>query len=702
MANAVLNHKKVLQRLSALIEREKSCIEHIYPDVNAESCKQKKETLDLALLKTGEEFKVLVIGTFSSGKSCMINALIGEELLPTGFLPETAVIGELHYGEQRRITLYPKKGMWQGGDQPFDLPEATPDEIAKYVSLTADDAVNNMYRDEMFTENSSEKRIESKFEKMVIYWPLDILKDGVVLVDSPGINDPYSSDYIVNSYLPQADAIVYVMKSIDAYSGTDVEQLNAINSIGFRNITTGYTWYDAVVSQNRKPEKLKQVRDRLISYMAKHTDLGVQSIHFLSSTNALEAKEKRDAEALKESGFADFESYLAQYLVEGKGTDQVRNMAATIILQSQAMRRDAESFDRAANTDIEDLKTRIQNAQTELNTIRMNSVNTGNNFRVHLENYLPQVRTIISEYVFKLADAVDLEGFEPDTKLPTGPRRLWPFGENGVRHLANEIKDECRQELERRMGIALRSWCSKDLNDYMTSAINESVESIRPNLVQIARELEQINANISGGDFTTSNGDAGNIALGVAYAMLTGDWLTGGMSAVYGKGAMGRAVAFQFAAGIGLGLLAATGVVITLPVVIVASIGASILAVLSNNNERQIEKIKKQAVKTLRESFKGADALETRQTIVNSVMKQIETLVEASCDDMDEALRADIQASEDAIQQRIDVCSANQSKKEAQKEAREESVRQLQDVEKKAMTICKEYAISEDFLKVKI
>ena len=702
MANTVLDHKKVLQELGALIEREKNCIARIYPDVNAESCKQKKETLEQALSKTGEEFKVLVIGTFSSGKSCMINALIGEELLPTGFLPETAVIGELHYGAQKRITLYPKKGQWEGGDQPFDLREATPEEIAKYVSLTADDAVNNMHRDEMFSENSSEKRIESKFEKMVIYWPLDILKDGVVLVDSPGINDPYSSDYIVNSYLPQADAIVYVMKAIDAYSGTDVEQLNAINAIGFRNITTGYTWYDAVVSQNRKPEKLQQVRDRLISYMTKHTDLGVQSIHFLSSMDALEAKEKNDAGKLKESGFAGFEGFLGQYLVEGKGTDQVRNMAATIILQSRAMMRDAKSFDEAAGKDMKELEARIKNAQAELNTIRVNSLNAGNNFQTHLKNNLPQARNMISQFVSTLADAVDLEGFEPDTRLPTGPRKLWPFGENGVRHLANELKDECQQELERRMGIALRSWCNKDLNDYMTEAIKESVDTIRPNLVQIARDLEQVNTTISGGDVTIKNGDASNIALGVAYALLTGDWFTGGMSAVYGKGAMGRAVAFQFAAGIGLGLLAAAGVVVTLPAIIVASLGASILAVLSNNNEKQVEKIKKQVVSNLRESFKGTDGIETRESIVDGVMSQIETLVQAACDDMNEALRADIQASEDSIQQRITVCSADQSKKEAQKKAWEESVNELQDIEKKALAICGEYGIPNDFLQVKI
>lgn len=29
-------------------------------------------------------------------------------------------------------------------------------------------------------------RVDSCFEKMVVYWPLEILKEGVVIVDSPG------------------------------------------------------------------------------------------------------------------------------------------------------------------------------------------------------------------------------------------------------------------------------------------------------------------------------------------------------------------------------------------------------------------------------------------------------------------------------------------------------------------------------------
>ena len=150
----MVEHKKALDSLAGLIQKEKACAAAIYSE--GYYADEKKKILDIASQKTGEEFIVLIIGAFSSGKTSMINALIGENLLPTGFLPETAVLGELHYGSRKRITLYPKKGKWEGGNEPFDLREVTTDEIRKYVSLSSEDAINSTW-------------ITTKFEKMVIY-----------------------------------------------------------------------------------------------------------------------------------------------------------------------------------------------------------------------------------------------------------------------------------------------------------------------------------------------------------------------------------------------------------------------------------------------------------------------------------------------------------------------------------------------------
>lgn len=50
--------------------------------------------------------KVPFVGDFSSGKSSLLNAYTGSDLLPTNILPETAVAYELYYAEDEKLELY--------------------------------------------------------------------------------------------------------------------------------------------------------------------------------------------------------------------------------------------------------------------------------------------------------------------------------------------------------------------------------------------------------------------------------------------------------------------------------------------------------------------------------------------------------------------------------------------------------------------
>ena len=180
MFTLLAEHRMTLNQLAGLIQEEQDCVVEIYSDADDITA-----TLKYTLQKADEKFVVLFIGGFACGRTSIINALIGEDLLSTGFLPETAVLTELHYGSRKRITLYPKKGKWEGGDDPFDLCEVTTNEIRKYVSLYTEDAIKAI------KQNGDDVRITAKFEKMVIYWSLDILKNGVVLVDTPRMNELY-------------------------------------------------------------------------------------------------------------------------------------------------------------------------------------------------------------------------------------------------------------------------------------------------------------------------------------------------------------------------------------------------------------------------------------------------------------------------------------------------------------------------------
>jgi hypothetical protein len=55
-------------------------------------------------------FNLVFLGQYKRGKSSLINALIGEQILPTGVTPVTAIISIIKYGENRVCTVKKQDG----------------------------------------------------------------------------------------------------------------------------------------------------------------------------------------------------------------------------------------------------------------------------------------------------------------------------------------------------------------------------------------------------------------------------------------------------------------------------------------------------------------------------------------------------------------------------------------------------------------
>lgn len=675
MAN-MLEHKKVLEKLAQLIGMEQECAAIISPENITW-----REDLAETKKKTGEEFIVLIMGIFSSGKSSMINALIGEDLLPTGFLPETAVIGEMRYSENRKITLYPKKGKWEGGDKPFELINPSSEEISKYASIDNEAGMNSK-------EDDSD-RIESKFEKMVIHWPLEILKDGVVLVDSPGINDPYNNDYITRSYLPMADAIIYVMNSTQAYTGKDKEQLNEINSLGLRNIIFGYTWFDQV-EMGSTPAKLEQLKKVLSNHAMNHGDLGVNSVHFLSSLAGLKAKMDQDQTLLIRSGYDGLEKYLAKYLVENKGRDQVRVMSNAIRNYAGAMIKEVKILNKVASGDSAELEKRIAGARKQLEIVKMNSETTEKTFRLSMKNCLPILRKKVEEYMSGLVNKVDLEDFEPKADLAKG---LIKFNPIETKKKAKEYQNECTQEFKRRMRNVQNKWIVNELSPNMIELEQDCIEAVQPNLIEISRQLDDVDMILAEGTIKGGSDTATSVAIGFGYSVLTGDWYTGGMASIYGKGTLVKRLAIQSSIGLATGALISTGVIVTMPMFLAAVIIGDIINILSTNTEKQKAKIKKSVVTHSREGF--VSDKENLQKNIDRIMENVEAHINKVCEEMARALNNDINQKESLIRATIIESERARYIKEEMINKRSQAVETLTEVVRQTEQICLDYGITE-------
>lgn len=129
-----------------------------------------------------EKFHLVVLGEFNHGKTTFVNALLGAPVLPTGVTPTTAVIHHVIHGKTPHATAVADGGR-------HDVP----------VEQVADFVVGG-------------KALEEEVRYLEVDYPAAILEGGVVLVDTPGVNDLNSTRAeITYSYLPKADAILFLL-----------------------------------------------------------------------------------------------------------------------------------------------------------------------------------------------------------------------------------------------------------------------------------------------------------------------------------------------------------------------------------------------------------------------------------------------------------------------------------------------------------
>lgn len=146
-------------------------------------------------------FHVSVLGEFKRGKSTLINALLGAEVLPTGVLPLTAVVTEVAFGDPGATVVN-----LDGTRREVDL-----DDLADYVTEAGNP--------------DNEKQVERVEARLRI----SLLKAGLVIVDTPGIGSIYlhNTDAARRALL-DADGAVLVLSADAPLSAQERELLTQL------------------------------------------------------------------------------------------------------------------------------------------------------------------------------------------------------------------------------------------------------------------------------------------------------------------------------------------------------------------------------------------------------------------------------------------------------------------------------------------
>lgn len=148
-------------------------------------------------------FYVACIGQFKRGKSTLIGALVGENLLPTGFVPVTAVPTVIRFGLERAARVRLQDGSWK------DIPVS---DLQQYVS------------EEHNPENSKE------VAGVEVFVSSPLLAGGMCLVDTPGLGSVFAGNSAsTQAFIPQIDAALVVIGADPPLAG---EELSLVETVG--------------------------------------------------------------------------------------------------------------------------------------------------------------------------------------------------------------------------------------------------------------------------------------------------------------------------------------------------------------------------------------------------------------------------------------------------------------------------------------
>ncbi|AWK60933.1 ATP-binding protein [Helicobacter cinaedi] len=300
------------------------------------------QAMDKNLTKLEEQrFCIGITGVLSAGKSTFLNALLGQEVLGTSSVPETANLSVLRYGETPRARVhFWSKEQWEDleSQSAYDSNlKAFVKESKEHFKDTLQDFITSpKYSKDIelndlsaYTSANHTSKFCNLVEKVELFMPLAFLENGVEIVDTPGLDDPITKrEDITREYIEHCDMLIHIMNVSCAATQKDIDFiLEALLEQNISRLLVVLTRID-LLTQKELESSLEYTKSSLISQLKNAKYKGdiqslIQRIDFIPLAGyaaLLHRIQKADSKdkptmSLEESGILEIESYLQTMLL---------------------------------------------------------------------------------------------------------------------------------------------------------------------------------------------------------------------------------------------------------------------------------------------------------------------------------------------------------------------------------------------------
>jgi small GTP-binding protein len=296
-----------------------------------------EELRELADKLVSNRFYLAVLGQFKRGKTTLVNSLLGADILPVAVVPLTSIITILSYGETPEVTVV----FNSSAPRSIRL-----EEIPEYV-----------------TERQNPQNAKG-VKQVEVCWPSPYLRDGILLVDTPGVGSTYEHNTeVTHSFLARVDAAIFMVSVDPPLTQVEAEFLRRAKE----EVHHFFFLLNKVdlMSAAEVEESLAFTRAQL------QQQTGITEIEMfpLSARLALEAKRAGDGARLQTTGLPAFEAALRNFLMKDKGAVLLDSAVAGALRVASDLRFAIEVEVKAAAVPLAELAEKQRQLEQELTQI---------------------------------------------------------------------------------------------------------------------------------------------------------------------------------------------------------------------------------------------------------------------------------------------------------------------------------------------
>lgn len=329
-------------RVGTALERYQACIEA--SDLADGESDQRFSRLKARLVD--DKLSIAFVAEFSRGKSELINAIFfadyGQRILPSSAGRTTMCPTELLYDETfpPSIRLLPIETRAESASTsdfkeknhawnvlPLDILSGDGMlEAFKQVSLTKRVSVEEAKRYGLYDEDDPDASLAvgedglveiSQWRHAIVNFPHPLLKQGLVIIDTPGLNAIGTEPELTLNLIPNAHAVLFILAADTGVTKSDIEVWrNHIGNGPARMVVLNKI--DSMWDELRTGDEIEKQIAGQVASVVQTLRLADKQVFPISAQKGLVGKVNQDADLLAKSRLLELESALSGELIPGR------------------------------------------------------------------------------------------------------------------------------------------------------------------------------------------------------------------------------------------------------------------------------------------------------------------------------------------------------------------------------------------------